>query len=91
MEINANNIVSITEANQNFSRVMRMAERGGSVVIMRNNRIVGRLIAEPGHDGASPKRKVSSKNKRISKGELARSERKTFGRFISAFRELADK
>ena len=37
MLINTQNIVSITEANQNFSRVARMVDEKGSVVIMKNN------------------------------------------------------
>jgi len=37
MMINTNNIVSITEANQNFSRVARMVDEHGSAVILKNN------------------------------------------------------
>jgi len=37
MMINTSNIVSITEANQNFSRVARMVDENGSVVILKNN------------------------------------------------------
>lgn len=37
MLINTDNIVSMTEANQNFSRVARMVDEKGSVVIMKNN------------------------------------------------------
>ena len=37
MTINTENLVSITEANQNFSRVARMADENGSVVILKNN------------------------------------------------------
>ena len=38
MQINTNTIVSITEANQNFSRVTRIAEKNGQAVIFKNNR-----------------------------------------------------
>ena len=38
MMINSNAIVSATEANQNFSRVARMAEARGHVVVFKNNR-----------------------------------------------------
>lgn len=38
MLIDTNTIVSVTEANQNFSKVTRMAERGGRAVIFKNNR-----------------------------------------------------
>jgi len=37
MMINTSNIVSITEANQNFSRVARMVDENGSVIILKNN------------------------------------------------------
>ena len=37
MLINTENIVSITEANQNFSRVARMVDENGSVMILKNN------------------------------------------------------
>lgn len=38
MTINTNTIVSATEANQNFSRVARMADTHGQAVIFKNNR-----------------------------------------------------
>lgn len=38
MQIDTSTIISITEANQNFSRVTRIAERSGRVVIFKNNR-----------------------------------------------------
>ena len=37
MTINTDALVSITEANQNFSRVARMADENGAVVILKNN------------------------------------------------------
>ena len=37
MTINTNSMVSITEANQNFSRVARLADENGSAVILKNN------------------------------------------------------
>lgn len=37
MNVNTNNLISITEANQNFSRVARMVDKNGSVVILKNN------------------------------------------------------
>lgn len=38
MNINTSTIVSVTEANQNFSRVTRIAEKNGQAVIFKNNR-----------------------------------------------------
>lgn len=37
MQINTNNLVSITEANQNFSRVARLVDKNGAAVILKNN------------------------------------------------------
>ena len=38
MQIDTNTIVSATEANQNFSRVTRIAEKNGQTVIFKNNK-----------------------------------------------------
>ena len=37
MTVNTNTLISITEANQNFSKVARLVDRNGSAVIMKNN------------------------------------------------------
>ena len=37
MKIDLNNLVSITEANQNFSKVARMVDEKGAAVILKNN------------------------------------------------------
>lgn len=37
MVINTDSLVSITEANQNFSRVARMVDENGAAVILKNN------------------------------------------------------
>ncbi|HJB06709.1 MAG TPA: type II toxin-antitoxin system Phd/YefM family antitoxin [Candidatus Enterocloster faecavium] len=37
MNINTNNLVSITEANQNFSKVARLVDESGAVIILKNN------------------------------------------------------
>ena len=37
MMINSNTMVSITEANQNFSKVARLVDGQGSAVILKNN------------------------------------------------------
>ena len=38
MKIDTNTIISVTEANQNFSRGTRIAEKSGQAVIFKNNR-----------------------------------------------------
>jgi antitoxin Phd len=37
MLVDTQNLVSLTEANQNFSRVARLVDERGAVVILRNN------------------------------------------------------
>ena len=37
MMINTDNLVSITDANQNFSRVARMVDENGVAIILKNN------------------------------------------------------
>lgn len=38
MQINFENLVPISEANQNFSKVARMVDSKGTVVILKNNK-----------------------------------------------------
>lgn len=38
MKINTETMISITEANQNFSKVARLADKFGSALIMKNNK-----------------------------------------------------
>ena len=38
MMINTDNIVPMTDANQNFSKVVRMVDENGMAVIMKNNK-----------------------------------------------------
>lgn len=44
MNINANQIVSISEANQNFSRVARLVDKAGEVYIFKNNKPKYKLV-----------------------------------------------
>ncbi len=37
MKIDTNSLVSITEANQNFSKVARLVDEKGAAVILKNN------------------------------------------------------
>lgn len=36
MKVNINNLVSISEANQNFSKVARLVDKDGAAVILKN-------------------------------------------------------
>lgn len=37
MQVNVKNIVSISEANQNFSKVARLVDKDGAAIILKNN------------------------------------------------------
>ena len=37
MTVNTRNLLSITEANQNFSRVARLVDENGAAIILKNN------------------------------------------------------
>ena len=38
MIVNTNNLFSISEANQNFSRVVRSVDANGDIIILKNNK-----------------------------------------------------
>lgn len=38
MLVNTNNLVAMTEANQNFSKVVRLVDEDGMAVILKNNK-----------------------------------------------------
>lgn len=38
MLVNTNNLVAMTEANQNFSKVVRLVDEDGLAVILKNNK-----------------------------------------------------
>lgn len=38
MKTDTNNLISITEANQNFSKVVKKVEQNGDVIILKNNK-----------------------------------------------------
>lgn len=44
MKIDSNQIVSISEANQNFSKVARMVEKSGELYIFKNNKPKYKLV-----------------------------------------------
>ncbi len=67
MTINTENLVSITEANQDFSRVARMAYENRSVVIFKNNtpRYVLIEFSQIEDEKASPDEDVLAVSKRL--------------------------
>lgn len=77
MKINTNNLVSITEANQNFSKVARLVDENGSAVILKNN-VPRYLIVEFGQaeeEQTASNEDVTAISKRlISKNKQAYEE-----------------
>ena len=80
MTVKTNTLVSITEANQNFSRVARIVDENGSAIILKNNvpRYIimefpeaGKLQAAPDDDVEAISRRLIEKNLEAYK-ELAK-------------------
>ena len=44
MQIDTDQIITITEANQNFSRAARLADEYGKVIVFKNNRPKYKLV-----------------------------------------------
>ena len=63
MTVNTKNLVSITEANQNFSRVARLVDENGAAVILKNN--------VPRYDILAVSKRLIAKNRRAYE-ELAK-------------------
>ncbi len=69
MMINTDTIISISEANQNFSKVARLVEEKGAAVIMKNNApkyIVIEFSKIPESDEVADKAAVSIAKKLVN-------------------------
>lgn len=80
MLIDTEKTVSITEANQNFSKVARMAMEYGKVTILKNNKVIltvnytpqdGEVKAASDEDVLASSSKIMKRNKKIYE-ELAK-------------------
>lgn len=79
MNINTNQIVSMTEANQNFSKVVKIADKNGSAVVFKNNRpkyVIVNVEENPIFE-LSDDEKIDVASKRILE------------KYLDAFKELA--
>lgn len=67
MMINTNALVSITEANQNFSKVARLVDENGAVIIFKNNvpRYVIMEFSEAEKLQLAPNEDISQISKRL--------------------------
>ena len=79
MQINTGDLVSISEANQNFSKVARLVDKQGAVVILKNNAPRYVLI-----DYAQLQESIEADNETV-----ANVANKILAKHISAFEELA--
>lgn len=80
MTVNTNSLVSITEANQNFSKVARLVDQNGSAVIMKNN--VPRYIVLE----FSEVEKVQTADDE----DVAEISKRLIAKNLEAYRELAE-
>ena len=80
MNVNTNTMVSISEANQNFSKVARLVDQYGSAVILKNNsprylilefNQADEQLAAPTDDVLAVSNKIIARNKTVYK-ELAK-------------------
>ncbi len=67
MTINTNTMVSITEANQNFSKVARLVDEHGTAVILKNNvpRYLVIDFSKAEHDAVASNEDVLSISQRL--------------------------
>jgi antitoxin Phd len=67
MTVNTNNLVSITEANQNFSKVARLVDENGSAIILKNNvpRYIIMEFSEAEKQQTAPDEDVEEISKRL--------------------------
>ena len=80
MNVNTNTMVSISEANQNFSKVARLVDQYGSAVILKNNsprylilefNQADEQLAAPTDDVLAISKKIITRNNTVYK-ELAK-------------------
>ena len=76
MNVNTNTMVSISEANQNFSKVARLVDQYGSAVILKNNsprylilefNLADEQLAAPTDDVLAVSKKIIARNKTVYK------------------------
>ena len=79
MNININNLVSITEANQNFSKIAKMVDENGAAVILKNNKPRYVLIEYS----------QLEKEEIIGNMEVEEVAKNILSRYMKAFEELA--
>ena len=96
MNVNTNTMVSISEANQNFSKVARLVDQYGSAVILKNNsprylilefNQADEQLAAPTDDVLAISKKIMARNKTVYK-ELAKRKFLLKNRFYCSTHSL---
>ncbi|WP_249030142.1 type II toxin-antitoxin system prevent-host-death family antitoxin [Tannockella kyphosi] len=82
MMINTENIVAMTEANQNFSKVVRIVDEKGMAVIMKNNKPKYILVDFEEYDDIQLLREVRTK-------KISEATDQLIDENLEAFLELA--
>ncbi|HEM3475121.1 TPA: type II toxin-antitoxin system Phd/YefM family antitoxin [Streptococcus suis] len=84
MQINIENLVSISEANQNFSKVARMVDTNGTAVILKNNTPKYVLL-----DYQSLIKEEQATPTVVEQSTLDEVATSVLSRYLDAFKELA--
>lgn len=79
MKINKENVVSISEANQNFAKVARMVDESSTVVILKNNKPRYVLMAYNQLDD----------NEKMEDKEISEVAENLISKHMKAFKEIA--
>lgn len=75
MNVDTSTLISITEANQNFSRVARLVDEKGSAVILKNNKPRYLII---NFDTVNENETASDEDVLSISGELMKKNRKAY-------------
>jgi antitoxin Phd len=78
MVLNANSLVSITEVNQNFSKVAHLVDKTGSAIVLKNNKPRYVIL-----EYAQLDKEIAADN------EVLNAAQKIIQRHLAAFKELA--
>ena len=79
MKVNINNLVSISETNQNFSKVARLVDENGAAVILKNN-VPRYVLIEYSQ---------LQKEETIGDEEVDEVAKRVLSKYMKAFEELA--
>ncbi|MGN0455382.1 MAG: type II toxin-antitoxin system Phd/YefM family antitoxin [Acutalibacteraceae bacterium] len=82
MLVNTESLVGMTEANQNFSKVVRLVDENGMAVIMKNNKPRYVLVGFDEYDEIQEARKLRAK-------KISDTADKLIDENLEAFKELA--